>query len=95
MFGTEGRIELRIPFSPVADHACRIIIDDGSQLGGVGAETITLPAVDQYRLQGERFSEAVRGVGVVPVTLEDAIANMAVIDALFRSEESGKWEQPD
>ncbi|MEO8622171.1 MAG: Gfo/Idh/MocA family oxidoreductase, partial [bacterium] len=37
MFGTEGRIELRIPFSPVADHECRIIIDDGKQLGGVGA----------------------------------------------------------
>jgi predicted dehydrogenase len=93
-FGTEGRIELQIPFSPPADHECRIIIDDGKQLGGAGAETIVLPAVDQYRLQGERFSEAVRGVGVVPVSLEDAIGNMAVIDALFRSTESGKWEEP-
>ena len=54
----------------------------------------TLPAVDQYRLQGERFSEAVRGVGVVPVGLEDAIDNMSVIDALFRSARSGRWESP-
>lgn len=93
-FGTEGRIELAVPFSPDADHACRIIVDDGRALGAAGAETITLPAVDQYRLQGERFSEAVRGVGTVPVSLEDAIGNMAVIDALFKSAESGRWEEP-
>ena len=94
LFGTEGRIELDIPFSPPSEHACRILIDDGTQLGGAAAEAITLPAVDQYRLQAERFSEAVRGVGAVSVTLEDAIANMSVIDALFRSVTSGRWEAP-
>ena len=94
LFGTEGRIALEIPFSPPADHACRILVDDGSQLAGAAAEVIILPAVDQYRLQGERFSEAVRGVGTVSVTLEDAIANMSVIDALFRSVTSGRWEAP-
>ena len=94
LFGTEGRIELEIPFSPPGDHACRILIDDGTELAGAAAEVITLPAVDQYRLQGERFSEAVRGVGAVSVTLEDAIANMSVIDALFRSVTSGRWEAP-
>ncbi len=94
LFGTEARIELELPFSPLADHQCRIIIDDGTPLGGSGAEVITLPAVDQYRLQGERFSEAVRGAGAVSVTLEDAIANMSVIDALFRSMTSGRWEAP-
>jgi predicted dehydrogenase len=30
----------------------------------------------------------------VPVSLEDALKNMAVIDAIFRSAESGKWETP-
>ena len=94
LFGTEGRIELDIPFSPPSEHACRILVDDGTQLGGAAAEAITLPAVDQYRLQAERFSEAVRGVGAVSVTLEDAIANMSVIDALFRSVTSGRWEAP-
>ena len=94
LFGTEGRIELEIPFSPPSDHACRILVDDGTQLGGAAAEAITLPPVDQYRLQAERFSEAVRGVGAVSVTLEDAIANMSVIDALFRSVTSGRWEAP-
>jgi len=45
------------------------------------------PAVDQYQLQTERFAESVRGLGRVPVTLESAICNMEVIDALFRSAE--------
>ena len=58
------------------------------------AEEIVFPAFDQYRLQGERFSEAVRGVGHVPTTLEDAIGNMAVIDAIFRSVKSRRWESP-
>ena len=94
LYGTEGRIEIEIPFNAPPDLECRIFIDDGSRLAGASAETITLPAVDQYRLQAERFSEAVRGVGVVPVSLEDAIGNMAVIDALFRSGKTGRWESP-
>ena len=95
IFGTEGRIDVEIPFSPPFDHSCRIFIDDGLALGGMGAEEVRFPAVDQYRLQGERFSEAIRGVGHVPTTLEDAIGNMAVIDALFRSAESRRWEVPE
>lgn len=95
IYGTEGRIEVEIPFNAPPQHACRIFVDDGSQFAGASAEVITLPAVDQYRLQGERFSEAVRGIGVVPTTLEDAIGNMAVLDALFRSSETGRWESPE
>jgi len=94
IYGTEGRIEVKIPFSPLFDQATQIIIDDGSAWDGSAAEVIELPAVDQYRLQGERFSEAVRGTGHVPTTLEDAIGNMAVIDAIFRSAKSRRWESP-
>ena len=54
--------------------------------------TETLPPCDQYQLQGEAFSRAVRGEIVLPYGIEDAIANMRVIDALFRSELSGRWE---
>ena len=44
-------------------------------------------------LQGEAFSRAVRGEIALPYGIEDAIANMRAIDALFRSERSGKWER--
>jgi predicted dehydrogenase len=94
IFGTKGRIGVEIPFSPTPRQECRILVDDGRDVEGSGIETITLPAVDQFAIQADRFSEAIRGVGSVPVSLEDAVGNMAVIDALFRSAESGEWERP-
>jgi predicted dehydrogenase len=92
VFGTRARIEVEIPFNAPIDRPSRIFIDDGRDLHGSGIETIEFPAVDQYTLQGDEFSRAVRGVGQVPVPLEDSVANMMVIDALFRSAQSGRWE---
>lgn len=92
IFGTKARIEVEIPFNAPGDRPTRIVIDDGRGLHGEGAETIELPAADQYTLQADRFVDAVRGVGPVPVSIEDAIANMTVIDALFRSGETRRWE---
>jgi predicted dehydrogenase len=94
IFGTTGRIAIEIPFNAPPRDECRIFVDDGSDLTGSAVETITFPAVDQYSVQADRFSEAIRGVGAVPVPLEDAMGNMAVIDALFRSAESHVWERP-
>ena len=94
IFGTRGRIEVEIPFNAPPDRSCRIFVDDGSGLGGLAAETIEFPAVDQYSLQADQFSEAIRGKGAVPVSIDDAVASMAVIDALFRSADSGRWEAP-
>ena len=94
IFGTRGRIEASFHATPRDES--RIVVDDGSDLmGGGGIETITFPPVDQFSIQADRFSEAIRGVGTVPVSLDDAIGNMAVIDALFRSAESREWERPE
>ena len=92
LFGTAGRIDVQVPFTPAADRPTRIFVDDGRALGDAG-EAISVPAVDQYALQADRFAEAVRGVGEVPVSIEDAVANMTVLDALFRAGESGRWEE--
>lgn len=91
IFGTTGRISVEIPFNAPPDRDCRIFVDDGRDVFGGGIETITFPPVDQYALQADAFSEAVRGVGTVPVPLESAIQNMEVIDALFRSAETREW----
>ena len=85
LFGERGRIEVMIPFNAPADRPSVIQVDDGTRLDGASAIPIEFPAVDQYVLQVDRFSEAVRGIGSVPVSLETAIGNMEVIDALFRS----------
>ena len=90
--GSKGRIELCIPVNAPQGAATRILIDDCSSLEGTGIVTETLPESDQYQLQGEAFSRAVRGEIALPYGIEDAVANMQVIDALFRSERSGRWE---
>ncbi len=92
LFGTERRIEIEIPLNAPSDRPCRILVDDGRETGGTSAEVITLPVVNQYTIQGERFARAIRGVDTFPVSLEDSVANMTVIDALFRSATSGRWE---
>ena len=94
LFGTRGRIEVEIPFNAPPDRACRILVDDGSDLAGGGVETIEVPVVDQYTLQADAFSRAVREGGAAPVPPGDAVANMAVIDAIFRSADTGAWEAP-
>ncbi len=93
-FGTQGRIEIEIPFNAPPDRPTRIFVDDASDLFGAGIKTETFPICDQYTIQGDLFSQAIRGEGEVPVPMEDAVKNMAVIDALFRSGESGRWETP-
>ena len=57
-------------------------------------ETVTLPVADQYQLQGEAFSRVVRGLEPLVYGIDDAVQNMRIIDAFFRSEKSGKWETP-
>jgi predicted dehydrogenase len=91
--GTKGRIEIEIPFNAPADRPCRIFLDDGSILGGGAAEETTFPIVDQYHLQSEAFSRAVRTGSDVENGPEIAVGNMRVIDALFRSAASGGWER--
>ncbi|HEY9283280.1 MAG TPA: Gfo/Idh/MocA family oxidoreductase [Pyrinomonadaceae bacterium] len=89
-FGTRGRVEVEVPFNAPNDRPTRILIagDDGR------VEAREFPACDQYTIQGDLFSRAVREGAEQPVPLEDALANMAVIDAVFRSAESGRWEAP-
>ncbi len=90
--GSKGRIELPIPVNAPQGAATRLLIDDCSSLEGTGIVTETIPPSDQYQLQGEAFSRAVRGEAPLDYGVDDAIANMRVIDALFRSERSGRWE---
>lgn len=92
--GTKGRIEMEIPFNAPSERQTHIFVDDGRDVFGSGVTTETFPVCDQYTIQGDAFSRAVRGEGEVPVSIEDAIQNMAVIEAVLRSGESGKWERP-
>jgi len=83
-FGAEGRIEVLIPFNAPNDRPTQILLD---------SETIEFPVCDQYEIQGSLFSQALRENQEQPIPLEDAISNMAVIDALFRSATTSEWEE--
>jgi predicted dehydrogenase len=92
--GEAGRIEVLIPFNALPDRPMRIVVDDGADLIGGGARVEDFPVCDQYGMQGDAFSRAVLGEAPLEFPLEDAVLNMRVIDALFRSAERGSWETP-
>ncbi len=92
VFGTKGRIELLIPFNAPPDEPCRLFVDDGSKLGGRAAREELLPVCDQYTLQGDLFSESVRTGKPLEFPIEDSVKNMEILDAVYRSGETGSWE---
>jgi predicted dehydrogenase len=94
VLGTQGRIEVPVPFTPPNVHACRIVIDSGSALDGSSAVVEEFAPVDQYLLQCDLAASAFRDESTQEFSIEDAIANMRVIDALYRSAGSGQWESP-
>jgi len=86
LYGTLGRIAIEAPFTPPPDGpACARLhtLDETRQL--------ISPAANQYQLMGEAFAEAVFSGAEVPTPLEDAHANLKVIDAVFESGELGRW----
>ena len=89
--GTKKRIEIQIPFNAPLGGETKVLLDDGSALDGSSISAQTLPACNMYTLQGDAFSRVVMGELALPYGVEDAIANMRVIDALFESEKSGGW----
>ncbi len=93
LIGTERRLEIEIPFNAPLGGSTRVYLDDGQALGDASAQAQTLDACDMYTLQGDAFSRVVRGDLVLPYGVEDAILNMKIIDALYASGHSERWER--
>ncbi len=91
ILGTRGRIEVEIPVNAPPNRPCRIWVDNGADIFGGGKRTEQFEVCDQYTIQGDLFSKAVREGGEPPVPLEDSIRNMVVIDAVFRSAREDTW----
>jgi predicted dehydrogenase len=91
ILGTKGRIEVEIPFNAPPDKPNRYFVQGMTMNEGRWYE---LPVSDQYQRQAEDFGRVVRGRQKPAWGVEDAIQNMRIIDAFFRSEKSGRWEKP-
>ena len=88
IFGTTGRIEIEIPFNAPEFSPTKMDYETTA-----GIETLTIDTAHQYQIEGDAFSKAILEGTPLPIPPEDAIANMNVLDALFRSEQSGTWER--
>src|SRR5882762_7451682 len=94
LLGTKGRIAVEIPFNAPNDRPTHLTVADGMAIYGGKVVTEEIRVCDQYTVQGDAFSRAIRENTEVPVPLEDALGNMKAIDAIFRSAKSGRWENP-
>ena len=61
VLGTQARIDLEIPFNAPPDRPTSILIDSGKDIFGCGITVEEFDICDQYTLQGDQFSKAVRG----------------------------------
>jgi predicted dehydrogenase len=85
-FGTEGRIEIEIPFNAPVDRPCRLWHQSGAEV-----EEIEFDICNQYTIQGDLFSKAILDDSPVPTPIEDAVSNMRVIEAIIHSGKTGQW----
>jgi len=90
--GTDGWLRFELPFTMEPDRPCRLMIGNGELPGPLPSEIETFEPVDHYTRQGDDFSRAIRAGGPLEFPLENAVANMRVIDAVFRSAETGAWQ---
>lgn len=89
IYGTDGYIELPVPFNPAVDTPCEFLVADAN-----GRRTVPVSNRNQYTVQGDLLSKAILEDAPVPTPLSDGIANMRVLEALVQSNESGGWESP-
>jgi predicted dehydrogenase len=85
--GIGGSLSIQVPFNMYLDVPGRITVNTD-----LGERIIKTEIASQYLLEFDSFANAIINKTGVPTPVTDAVANMAVLDALFASGESGKWE---
>ncbi|MEO6452532.1 MAG: Gfo/Idh/MocA family oxidoreductase [Ginsengibacter sp.] len=88
ILGTEGRIEIEIPFNAPSDKPTRMWLNTKNE-----TEEIVFEPIDQYTIQGDMFSRTILDNTPTPNDLQDAVNNMIVIEAVFESAKEAKWKQ--
>lgn len=86
IFGTKGKMEIDMPFNAPVDKPTSIHLHTGNESRKIHFET-----ANQYTVQGELFSKAILEDREVPTRLDDAVANMKVIEAVVQSDKEGAW----
>lgn len=78
ILGTGGQLTVEIPFNIPPDRPARLFEATGGEV-----RVHEIPTANQYTIQADLFSKAVRAGGPVPVHPDDAVANLEVIERIF------------
>jgi predicted dehydrogenase len=91
VIGSRARVEIVIPFNAPPDTPTALLVDHGANMDTSLARREIIPACDQYTEEAEAFALAVLGEKPLPYGIEDAIQNMRILDAIFKSEKTNGW----
>lgn len=84
LFGTEGRLTIEIPFNIPPDRPTRILhFAGGKPPTDPGMVIHDVPSADQYSIQADAFARAIRSGGSVPISPDDSIANLLVLERIL------------
>jgi predicted dehydrogenase len=86
-YGSGGSLSVEVPFNMYADVPGKVTVNTG-----IGERVIETEIADQYLLEFDTLAQALIEKTEVPNPVSDALANMAVLDSIFKAAASGKWE---
>ena len=86
-FGTGGSLSVEVPFNMFGDVPGKLTVTTS-----VAQREVQTEIADQYLLEFDAFAQALIENSSVPTPITDALANMAVLDAVLAAAASGKWE---
>jgi predicted dehydrogenase len=92
VLGSRGWLRLNFAFAHARPTACQIEVGNASSVGAFPTTTFTFEPANHYALQVERFSRLLLGEPVPHWPIEDALATMRTIEALFASARQGAWQ---
>ena len=79
--GTKGRLEVEIPFNIPPDRPTRLLhYAGGNPPTDPHVEIHEFPVADQYGIQADAFSRAIREGIPLPTDPADGVANMVVLE---------------
>lgn len=90
LVGTAGRLLVEIPYNIPPDRPTRLLrFAGGAPPVDPGVTAYEIPPADQYSLQADAFSHAIRAGEPVPTPPEDAVANLVVMERIVADAEAG------
>ena len=91
LLGSTGWLRCDFPYAQARPRECHVFVGDSGSAGSFETSTLSFEPANQFALQVERFSRVVRGEPARRWPIEDALATLRTIEALFASARDGGW----